>query len=282
MPEDSDSEGSEATANSTNESVDESLGENIEVAKILDHKFHLPKDLCEDPEIFKELFSPDTWNQLSKEERSSLSELLPEFPENNEEERDETIQQLFENTLTRFNQTPLDTFHSNLQDGNYRPDIAHYRTSILKAEEREQRIRECERISLLAEQLVGSREKLLRSAYRCPPGSLPNLPHSSASVPRLSSSSATMRANRRYFQEISKLSEELGLSISDDEVVPEAMQVQLTKKQIKQFTELVSRSINLLHKLSFILGFLFREAKIKALTRESSAQCRRERGTGII
>ena len=244
MPEDSDSDGSEATANSTNESIDESFGDNIEVAKILDEKFHLPKDLCENPEVFKEFFSLDTWNHLSKDERSSLSNLLPNFPENNEEEKDKTIQHLFANTLTRFNQTPLGNFHNNLQDGNYRQDIAHYRKSILKAEEREQRIRECERISLLAEKLVCSREKLLRSAYRCPAGSLPQMTHSSTSVPRLSSSSATMRANRRYFQEISKLTEELGLTLSDDETVPEGMQMQLTKKQIKQFSEQVCRSIN--------------------------------------
>jgi hypothetical protein len=175
MGEDSDSDGSEATVNSTNESNDESLGDNIEVARILDHKFHLPKDLCEHSEIFREFFSIDTWNQLSSDEKSHLENLLPEFSENNDGERDETIQQLFANTLTRFNQTPLDSFHNNLQDGNYRPDIAHYRKSILKGEEREQRIRECERISLLAEKLVCSREKLLRSAYRCPAGSMPLL-----------------------------------------------------------------------------------------------------------
>lgn len=239
MPDDSDSDGSEATAISTNESNDESLGDNFEVAKILDQKFHLPKDLCEDPEIFKEFFSLDTWNHLSKEDQSRLSSLLPEFPENNEKERKSTIQQLFANKLTRFNQSPLDAFHNNLQDGNYRPDIAHYRKSILKAEEREQRIRECERISLLAEKLVCSREKLLRSSYRCPPGSFPQMPRSSISIPQLSSSSATMRANRRYFQEITKLTQELGFTLSDDEIIPEGMQMQLTKKQMKQFSEQV-------------------------------------------
>ncbi|CRK96918.1 CLUMA_CG010308, isoform A [Clunio marinus] len=237
MPEDSDSDGSEVTANSTVESNDESLSDNVEVAKVLDHKFHLPKDLCEHSEIFKEFFSIDTWNLLSGNEKTHLLDLLPEFPQNNGEEREKTIEMLFANTLTRFNQTPLDVFHSNLQDGNYRPDIAYYRRSILKAEEREQQIKECERISLLAEKLVCSREKLLRSAYRCPPGSLPQLPHSSSSVPRLSSSSAAMRANRRYFQEISKITEELGVKLSDDETVPDGINVQLTKKQIKQFTE---------------------------------------------
>lgn len=236
----SDSDGSEATANSTNESNDESLSDNIEIAKILDQKFYLPKDLCEHSEIFSEFFSLDTWSHLSSNEKAHLNDLLPEFPENNEAEREATIQQFFANTLTRFSQTPLDAFHNNLQDGNYRPDIAHYRKSILKAEEREQKIQECERISLLAEKLVCSREKLLRSAYRCPAGSIPQLPHTTTSVPRLSSSSATMRANRRYFQEITKLSEELGLVASDDEIIPDGMQMQLTKKQIKHFNEQVS------------------------------------------
>ena len=249
---------SDSTVNSTNESnFDESPGENVEVAKILDHKFHLPKDLCEHSEIFSEFFSLETWNELSADERSRLTELLPTFPENNQQEQDATVQQLFANTLTRFGQTPLDAFHNNLQDGNYRPDIAHYRKSILKAEEREQRIRECERISLLAEKLVCAREKLLRSAYRCPAGSLPQLPppHSSPTVPRLSSSSATMRANRRYFQEISKLTEELSLPLSEDEMVPDGMQTQLTKKQIKLLSE-VRKFFNVLRvKLRILLKF---------------------------
>lgn len=252
-----DSDSSDATANSTVESNDESVGDNIEIAKILEQKFHLPKELCEHSEIFKEFFSLDTWKQLSVEERQHLSTFLPKFPEDNAEEQEETVQQLFANTLTRFNQTPLDAFHNNLQDGNYRPDIAHYRKSIQRAEEREQRIIECERISLLAERLVGSREKLLRSAYQCPSGSLPQLPHSSSLIPRLSSSSATMRANRRYFQEIAKLNEQLGFALSEDEVAPEGMQMQLTKKQIKILSEPVRLTVLSLYVIS-LNNLLFR------------------------
>lgn len=243
MNEDSESDGSDVTVNSTIESNDESLAENVEVAKILDQKFHLPKELCENSEIFKEFFSLDTWKQLSNDERQRLSAFLPQFPEGNDEEQEETLQQLFANTLTRFNQTPFDSFHNNLQDGNYRPDIAHYRKSIQKAEEREQRIMECERISLLAEQLVCSREKLLKSAYRSSAGSLLQFPQAAPTLkaPKLSSSSATMKANRRYFQEISKLHEQLGFVMSDDEPILEGIQ-QLTKKQIKQFSEPVRKS----------------------------------------
>lgn len=233
-----DSESDDATLISTSESnFDESFGADIEVAKILDQKFHLPKDLCEHSEIFREFFSFHTWNSLTSEEQSMLFNFLPQFPENSKQEREETVYKLFANTLERFNQTPLDVFHNNLQDGNYRPDIAYYRKSILKAEEREQRIRECERISELSERLVCSREKLLRSSYRCPAGSFPQLFQTSASIPRLSSSSASMRANRRYFQKILKLSKEFGISLSDEETVPDGMNIQLTKKQIKLLTE---------------------------------------------
>jgi hypothetical protein len=235
----SDSESSEETVLSSNESIAESVPEDCEVAKILDHKFHLPKDLCEDAEIFKELFSLSTLNQLTTEEKDRLSEYLPEFPDNNKAEQERTISQLFNNTISRFKQTPLDTFHNNLQDGNYRPDIAHYRKRILKAEEREQRIKECERISLLAEKLVYSREKLLRNVYQSIPGSLSQFPLSSTSSPKLSSSMAAMKASKRYVQMLLQISDETNCTFSDEELTNEKAEVQLTKKQIKQFNEQV-------------------------------------------
>lgn len=233
-----ESESSEATI-LTNESISESVDENCEVARILDQKFHLPKDLCENRELFKELFSPATWNELSKEERAHLSNFLPEFPERNEAERKVSIQQLFGNKISRFGHTPLDVFHNNLQDGNYRPDIAHYRTRILKAEEREQRIRECERISLLAEKLVVSREKLLRASFPCQPGALPTIPAKIENAPKLTSSIAVLRGSKRYFQELLKIADDASYPLSDDETMPSRMNLCLTKKQIKQFNELV-------------------------------------------
>lgn len=247
MEDDSDSECSEATANSSsNNSVgssDESLGElgaSFEVAKILNERFHLPKDLCEDPAIFSEFFSLETWNNLTEETKASLvANYLPDFPTNNHRQKQLTIHQLFTNKLNRFNHTPLDTFQKNLQDGNYRPDIAQYRASIQKAEEREQRFQECERITLLAEKLVLSREKHLRSVYRAPPSNhLQTTRKPVPSIPKLSSTAATMRAKRRYFQEISALSEEIGLTMSDDENYPEGPPAPLTKKQKKQLLEI--------------------------------------------
>lgn len=237
MHDDSDSDCSLITEDSSNESIVESLSDNYEVAKILDQKFHLPKDLCENADIFKELLSLDTLNQLTEDDKASLNHLLPHFPDDNDgEEQNKSIQLLFENKLSRFGQTPIDKFHNNLQDGNYRPDIAYYRRSILRAEQREQRIRECERVSLLAEKLVLSRERLLKATMKSSPADYPSF--IDKPLPELSSCTAAMRANRRYFKEILKLSEDMGMSLSDDEKIPpEACLLQLSKKQIKQFNE---------------------------------------------
>jgi nuclear factor related to kappa-B-binding protein len=241
-----DSDDSEATVvSSTNESINESVAENCEIAKILDQKFQLPKDLCENRNIFDELFSLSTWNGFSQEEKDHLSTFLPEFPENNEQERSATIEQFFTNQISRFDQTPLDVFHNNLQDGNYRPDIAYYRKCILKAEEREQRIRECERVSLLTEKLILSREKLLRSVYNNSPDVYSTAATNTLlqSSPKLSSSIAAMRGSKRYFQDISKIAEEANHTLSDDEVSCHRSSMQWSKKQIKQFNEQVIKKL---------------------------------------
>jgi nuclear factor related to kappa-B-binding protein len=224
-----DSESSDATILSSN-GIDESAADNCEIAKILDLKIQLPQDLCENNDIFQELFSISTWNTLTPKEKEHLSAFLPEFPERNEQERNTTIHQLFTNKITRFGTSPLGSFHNNLQDGNYRPDIAQYRKQILKAEAREQRIRMCERISLLAEKLVLSREKLLRSVYSSSPEVL-----NTESISKQLSTVVAMRGSKRYAHELSliKASGD-GASQLDDK-----SHLKLSKRQIKQLDEMV-------------------------------------------
>lgn len=234
----SDSESSEATILSSNESFNESLPDNCEIAKILNQKLQLPKDLCEDRQIFQELFSISTWNNLTNEDKEHLKQYLPTFSEDSKKEQENTIQQLFSNKIFRFGQTPIDSFHANLQDGNYRPDIAHYRKRILKEEERDQRIKECERISLMAEKMVISREKQLKYAYSSGEP-ISTIPDDKLSRSKLSASIAAMRGNKRYFQELLKIFDELNYSLSDDETIPNRSHLQLSKKQIKQFKEQV-------------------------------------------
>lgn len=227
------------------ESVGE-LGENFEVAKILTEKFHLPKDLCENPEIFNEFFSLDTFMNLSEDvQRSLMLNYLPDFPDTEDDfhEKQITLQHLFTDEIERFGSTPLGIFQHNLQEGNYRPDIAHYRKSIRKAEEREQRFQECERISRLARNLMINREKLLRSAYTSPPGSNIGAKPSQvvSTMPKLTASVASLRAKKRYFQEINEISDDIGLvgPLSDvDDNYPEGPPTPLSKKQKKQLNAL--------------------------------------------
>lgn len=230
---DYDSDSSEATVVSSNNEI-ESVPDNCEVAKILDHTFQLPQDLCEDRAIFQELFSLNTWETLTPKEVESIFEFLPEFPEKNELERKNTIQQLFSNQISRFGMTPLDSFHNNLQDGNFRPDISHYRKQILKAEEREQRIRECERISLLAEKLVMSREYLLRNLY-----AQTSEPNSGLwkieNIPKQLSTTVNMRGNKRFHREINLIKTAEKLILSDDEIIfNNNINSKPTKRQAKQ------------------------------------------------
>lgn len=212
--------------------------EHTEEANILGQKFNLPKDLCDNHELFNELFSMSTWNQLSSQEKEHLSKFLPSFPSNQQkEEEHKTVEQLFNKNISRFGRTPLDSFFNNLQDGNYRPDIAHYRKLILKAEERDQRIRECERISNLAQKLVLSRDKQLKSIYRRPSDRSKNS-MKSAPFSRLSSSMA--RANRRFLHELRKISNDMDCELSDEE-----------SKNLQQEMKLQSNKVQLNEQVSF-------------------------------
>lgn len=206
----SDSDSS-ATAESSNEWPEE---KDFETAILLDQKIRLPKELCDNNDIFNELFSLSTWSELNDEEKSRLTSLLPKFSEDQEEEQQKTVEQLFNNEFSRFGDTPLNKFFNNLQDGNYRPDIAHYRKQILRAEKREQRLHECERISALTEELILSRDKLLRSACKRPT-------EASLSSRKLQKSNmltgATVRAKKRFHNELAKMSNDLNLPLSDDD-----------------------------------------------------------------
>lgn len=226
-----DDQDSEATGLSSNESCNESqneLDESFEVANILGQKFNLPKDLCDDHELFNDVFSMSTWNQvLNPEEKQRLSKFLPTFPHDQKKEEQKTVEEFFNGKLSRFGHSPLDTFFNNLQDGNYRPDIAHYRKLILKAEERDQKLRECERVSELATKLVISRDRLLKSVYRHPSDRANT--RTSKSTPFSKLSSSMVRANSRFAQELQKISVEVDFELSEDEQIHAVNNTQLSE-----------------------------------------------------
>lgn len=229
----SDSESSDSSESGTSSSASSSSSESeqssqsLEPARILKENLELPKGLCENPRIFNEFFSLDTWRCLPDHMKDQLKPLLPNFSDvcandkkEIQRETNVTVQKLFTNQLSRFDSSPLIDFQRNLEDGNYRPDISRLRANIKKSQRREQRFQNCERISHLAKSLAVSREKLLRAAYDgIAIETIKKNNKQKTSPLNLKTNAAAMRSKKRYFEEISKIREDVGLDsdLSDDD-----------------------------------------------------------------
>lgn len=198
--------------------------EQTEVVQLLDQTLALPKGLCAQPQVFWEFFSLDhLWNELPEETQETLkTNFLPHFPENDAQEKEETIQKIFHCEPLRFDRSPLVQFQKNLEEGNYLTDVIRYREKIAKSERHEQRYQECEYISRVARKMAASRKALLERAY----SSSYSKPSSFSSSIRSPSSedmtailkgSVAANARKRYLNEISTIASEANLSLSDSD-----------------------------------------------------------------
>lgn len=136
----SDESSSEDRTTSSDSSTDSSDDEKLETVHLCGSRFQLPQGLCERTDIFYEFFSAQTWNSLSEVNKQHLRDFLPTFPENDEQEKNVTLQKLFDGDTFRFT-NPLQDFHNHLKAGHYRPDIAKMRYLIRKAERKEAKFR---------------------------------------------------------------------------------------------------------------------------------------------
>lgn len=226
MSDSDSSESSDTVSESSASSESEQLSQSLEPARILKQNLELPKGLCENPLIFNEFFSLDTWKCLPDHMKDQLKPFLPNFSEvcadDKEAQRETniTVQKLFTNQITRFDSSPLIDFQRNLEEGNYRPDISRLRANIQKSQRREQRFQQCERISRLAKSLTVSREHLLCCAYDGTEfNSLCRNNKFNATPKKLTTTAAATRAKKRYFDEIASILEDVGLDVdlTDDE-----------------------------------------------------------------
>lgn len=110
----------------------------LEPVRIMGQSLELPQELCEDYSVFKEFFSMKTWEALEDKHKEELSKYLPQFTENEEEEKEKTIKMLFNHEPFHFT-SPLGDFYNNLRQGNYRPDIAKMRKFLMKARAKQQK-----------------------------------------------------------------------------------------------------------------------------------------------
>lgn len=212
------------------ESSCEDDSEKLETAKICGATLELPQGLCESKEIFKEFFSLKTWNSLSEINKQHLKNFLPCFPENDDQEKNVTIQKLLNKERFRFN-SPLMQFQEKLNAGHFRPDIAKMRSLMKHAQRKEQKYQQQQHYKNLLNDLVSSRQRLLDVSNSLPPGVEPRVEKQCTAGPAVCP--ASYRAKRRYFQELATIKSLVGESVewSEDENYPEGPPVQLSKKQ---------------------------------------------------
>lgn len=196
----------------------------MEPVRILKQHLELPQDLCENGAIFEEFLSLETWQQLPAPIQEHLAQFLPQFTGESAAavaaEQADTVRAMFNNEIVRFDRAPLLDFQRNLEEGNYRPDIARLRANIYKSHRREQRFQECERVSRIAKSVMISRQRLLRAAMDAPAGVTPPRARNSGGTSEmfaLQQSGATLRSKRRYLKEIRAIAE--CVSLVEDGVV---------------------------------------------------------------
>lgn len=239
MSDSDSSESSDSASDTSASSGSDQLELSLEPARILKETLELPKGLCDNPSIFNEFFSLDTWNCLPEHMKDQLKPFLPNFADvcdteaEAQREMDETVRQLFTDQIMRFNSAPLTDFQRNLEDGNYRPDISRLRDNIRKSHKREQRFQLCERVSRLAKTLAVSRARLLRVAYETTELSgLQRNDRVDGTTKKLSVSAAAARAKKRYADEIGSILEDVGLDdeLTDDDSGGDEPQMKGSKK----------------------------------------------------
>lgn len=121
----------------------------------------LPQALCEQEALLRAVLSIDTWNNvLSEAHKMRLMEFLPNFGENDKEEKVETLQRLFSGCNFKFG-NPIHCFFLRLRDGLLVPDIARTASLVRKASYRDYRLNQRRYHCRLLQDILVSRKRLL-------------------------------------------------------------------------------------------------------------------------
>ncbi|XP_053547475.1 nuclear factor related to kappa-B-binding protein isoform X2 [Bombina bombina] len=167
----------------------------------------LPEDLLEDPELFFDVVSLDTWqNVLSDSQREHLKQFLPCFPEDNANQQEQIIHALFKGDNFRFG-NPLQIAQKLFRDGHFNPEVVKYRQLCLKSQYKRYVTTQQQYFHKLLTQILASRKELLDLArkngpdfvMKRKPASLRNTPEERERL-----------AQRRYLKILREVKEECG------------------------------------------------------------------------
>ncbi|XP_058865759.1 nuclear factor related to kappa-B-binding protein [Acipenser ruthenus] len=175
----------------------------------------LPEDLLEDPEIFFDVVSASTWNDvLSDSQRQHLLQFLPQFPEDSAEQRERVITDLFGDENFRFG-NPLHIAQKLFRDGYFNPEVVQYRQLCIKSQRKRYLQSQQQYYHRLLKQILISRKELLDSARRSGPDLVLKRRYPSAST---RPEEREQRAKRRVAKILREVKEDCGDSaLSSDE-----------------------------------------------------------------
>ncbi|XP_069326853.1 nuclear factor related to kappa-B-binding protein isoform X4 [Eulemur rufifrons] len=175
----------------------------------------LPEDLLEDPEIFFDVVSLSTWQEvLSDSQREHLQQFLPHFPEDGIEQQNELILALFSGENFRFG-NPLHIAQKLFRDGHFNPEVVKYRQLCFKSQYKRYLSSQQQYFHRLLKQILASRSDLLEMARRSGPAlSLRQKRPSPSRTPE----EREWRTQQRYLKVLREVKEECGdTALSSDE-----------------------------------------------------------------
>ncbi|NXJ07908.1 NFRKB protein, partial [Odontophorus gujanensis] len=175
----------------------------------------LPEDLLEDPEIFFEVVSLSTWQEvLTEAQQEHLKTFLPHFPENNREHQNKIISALFSGENFRFG-NPLHIAQKLFRDGHFNPEVVKYRQLCLKSQYKRYLSSQQQYFYRLLKQILTSRNHLLELARKGGPEMILKRKHIS---PSYDAEERERRTQRRYLKILREVKEECGdTTLSSDE-----------------------------------------------------------------
>uniref|UniRef100_A0A8C0M6H7 Nuclear factor related to kappa-B-binding protein n=2 Tax=Canis lupus familiaris TaxID=9615 RepID=A0A8C0M6H7_CANLF len=175
----------------------------------------LPEDLLEDPEIFFDVVSLSTWQEvLSDSQREHLQQFLPHFPEDSFEQQNQLILALFSGENFRFG-NPLHIAQKLFRDGHFNPEVVKYRQLCFKSQYKRYLTSQQQYFHRLLKQILASRSDLLEMARR----SGPALPfRQKRPSPSRTPEEREWRTQQRYLKVLREVKEECGdTDLSSDE-----------------------------------------------------------------
>lgn len=167
----------------------------------------LPEDLLEDPEIFFDVVSLSTWQEvLTDAQREHLQQFLPQFPEEGLGQQDQLILALFSGENFRFG-NPLHIAQKLFRDGHFNPEVVKYRQLCFKSQYKRYLSSQQQYFHRLLKQILASRSDLLDMARRS--GQTLSLRHKRPSLSR-APEVREWRAQQRYLKVLREVKEECG------------------------------------------------------------------------